>query len=520
MILFTHALVGGAVAAAFPTTPTLGIIAAFISHFVLDVIPHWDYAILSESANPKFSDKAFSWKNRLFLLDLMRIALDAILGFFLTLGLFLYFRKDLALIAAIGALFAILPDFLQFVYRLFPHSPIKYLQQFHSWVHSGVRYDNRQALGISLQAGMTLIVVAILYASFFSPHAFFPNTSDVAAENAPKPAVISTTPKITTATSSTPSGDIPPQFVLLAFDGSKSIRMWKNSRAFAKEIEGGGGKLHFTYFVSAAYLLTPESASKYQGPYNSPGKSLIGFADSTNDVASRLDQINAAHSEGHEIGGHAVGHFDGSKWTTEDWKSELQQFRVLLSNVVENNPGMDASHKYQGDVTKIVGFRAPQLGHGPPLFEALPQLGYRYDTSLVGKATAWPTKNTWGTWEFPLAAVQIANPKNQWTISMDYNFFVHDTKAQDIARKGTPLYDEIYRSTKDTFDNYFKANYEGNRAPVYMGNHFSLWNDGVYWEVMKDFARDVCVRPDVRCISYNELADYLEAHPEVVGFKK
>ena len=42
----------------------------------------------------------------------------------------------------------------------------------------------------------------------------------------------------------------PPQYVLLAFDGSKSLPFWEESRDFAREND-----IKFTYFISGVYFL-------------------------------------------------------------------------------------------------------------------------------------------------------------------------------------------------------------------------------------------------------------------------
>jgi hypothetical protein len=61
-----------------------------------------------------------------------------------------------------------------------------------------------------------------------------------------------------------------------------------------------------------------------------------------------------------------------------------------------------------------------------------------------------------------------------------------------------------------TYLNYFRANYAGTRAPVHIGHHFSPMQGGAYNEALKDFARTVCGLPEVRCVTYRVLADYLD----------
>jgi hypothetical protein len=93
--------------------------------------------------------------------------------------------------------------------------------------------------------------------------------------------------------------------------------------------------------------------------------------------------------------------------------------------------------------------------------------------------------------------------------SMDYNIWSHQSNAKDLAAKGTTLWNSYLKETKDAYMSYFLSNYNGNRAPVSIANHFSKWNDGVYWEAMKDFAKEVCGLPQVRCATFKELVEYL-----------
>lgn len=165
MTLATHAVVGAAVAAALPNHPILGGIFAFGSHFLLDALPHWDYKILSASANPETPAKLNF--DRLFLLDLVRIGSDALLGivvagiFFATLPPFFPILLENWL-WLIGAASAMLPDFLQFVYSKYPKGPIAQLQSFHRWIHTPHRLEGRTIFGIASQL---VLVILVLFAS-------------------------------------------------------------------------------------------------------------------------------------------------------------------------------------------------------------------------------------------------------------------------------------------------------------------------------------------------------------------
>ena len=62
----------------------------------------------------------------------------------------------------------------------------------------------------------------------------------------------------------------------------------------------------------------------------------------------------------------------------------------------------------------------------------------------------------------------------------------------------------------DTYLDYFKANYTGNRAPMHIGHHFTDYQSGAYRDALKTFARTVCGLPEVRCVTYKTLADFMD----------
>ena len=118
----------------------------------------------------------------------------------------------------------------------------------------------------------------------------------------------------------------------------------------------------------------------------------------------------------------------------------------------------------------------------------------------------WPAKNADGQWNFPLAEVVIAGTGKR-TLSMDYNFYYAQSNA-----KPNPAQAELFeKQMYDTYMNYFLKNYNGNRAPVSIGHHFSQWNGGAYWRAMKHVAETVCGLPEVRCGTYIELANFMDA---------
>lgn len=318
-------------------------------------------------------------------------------------------------------------------------------------------------------------------------------------------------PHLARPTVMAPSGK-PYQFVLMAFDGSRSISMWKETRAFAASMAAENKPLHFTYFINPIYLLTKDAAhTAYQGPRQEKGQSAIDYGNSNEDIAARVEQLNLAFTEGHEIGSHAVGHWNGAPWTVQEWTSELAQFDDILFGVERYNQGIKTA-PLAFTRKDIVGFRAPELGTNLNLYKVLPALGYWYDCSRIGDPADWPYRNKNGTWIFPLANLRVG-ARGTISISMDYSLYHLQTQVQDLAKKDTPYWQQLHDELMTAYRSYFIKNYEGNRAPVYVANHFSKWNDGLYWEAMKDFAREVCGKPEVLCVTHKELVERLNATP-------
>lgn len=314
-------------------------------------------------------------------------------------------------------------------------------------------------------------------------------------------ATVSTHSTTTLATTNT-------QYVVLAFDGSRSLDMWKQTRAFAKEMATKGAPIHFTYFINTVYLLAAQHHLAYAPPGHPTGTSPIGFASSEQDVANRLEQMNAALDDGHELGCHLSGHFNGASWTKSQWNQEFQSFFDLIKNVatinhLEQEPEQRRTLKLPPE--GMVGFRAPELGVNKDLWPVLKERHFQYDTSLTAKPGSQPTRLANGLWEFPLEKIPFAGSPTSSLLSMDYNFYFKQSQAKDVATKGTPLWDQYYNEVLTSYRDYFNKSYSGNHAPLFIGHHFSLWNDGVYWEAMKTFASEVCGLPNVKCVSYKEV---------------
>jgi hypothetical protein len=305
----------------------------------------------------------------------------------------------------------------------------------------------------------------------------------------------------------------PPQFVLMAFDNCTELERWQDWADFAADINRDRDRVHFTFFVSGINFIANAHRGVYEGPRQRRGASSINFGGTPEDVRRRVDHINDLRRTGHEIASHAVGHFNGSGWSAAEWAMELRAFKEAAAKVGPNN-GLDGPVRLAFPLGDITGFRAPYLAKSAGLFAALKANGFRYDTSGVGQTNAWPQKVD-GLWRFDLASLRISG-SGRGTLSMDYNFLVAQSggfPSPDPARRA------LFRAQMvQTYIDYFRANYTGNRAPVHIGHHFSDYQHGAYREALKTFSRTVCGLPEVRCTTYAHLADFLDAqHPDALA---
>ncbi len=156
----------------------------------------------------------------------------------------------------------------------------------------------------------------------------------------------------------------PPQYVVLAFDGSKNLDFWNESRDFSKN-----NNLKFTYFVSGVYWLSNGVSKIYKNPNTGTARSCIGYGETTADVQKRIEQVNLAFLEKNEIASHANGHCEGAKsWSESQWDSEFSQFNKFIFDAFKIN-GITGSNSFK--VSDIVGFRAPFLAYSTGMWGTL-----------------------------------------------------------------------------------------------------------------------------------------------------
>jgi hypothetical protein len=343
----------------------------------------------------------------------------------------------------------------------------------------------------------------------------------------------STTSTASTTTTTTqlppllPDGTVgngrPPQFVTVSFDGAGNLDLMDHWLDVANR-----GHARFSFFLTGTYLLDQAHRSHYTGPHQAPGASSVGFAhvpdgmSSESYITTLVQRLTSARQIGHEVGTHYNGHFcqgvpnSVGTWSAADWASELDQFNEFAANISTNN-GFTNPIPSPLDPGGAVGGRTPCLeGNMDALYPVLAQRGHRYDASRTGAAGQWPRKHL-GLWSMTLDRIPIAGT-DRTNLSMDYNLYYVYAGAQDVDPQRSA---EIAELSYRTYLDYFESNYYGNRAPVDLGNHFEQWNGSAYTNALERFVLEECVKPEVRCVSYRELADWLDARsPEqLAGFE-
>ncbi|MGW1559221.1 hypothetical protein ACWCQ1_22275 [Streptomyces sp. NPDC002144] len=309
-------------------------------------------------------------------------------------------------------------------------------------------------------------------------------------------------------------GEKPPQFVVFSWDGALegSDHLFSHYRELAKKYDA-----HMTFFLTGIYLLPKSKARLYHPPQHPVGSAAIDYA--TDDhIRTTLDQLRLAYLQGNEIGTHFNGHFCGKKgggdWSVAEWKSEIDQFYTFVEHWKTNTGFKDVAALPFEFTKEVTGGRAPCLEGQKNLLKAIKSYGWRYDASSPGGFQIWPEKND-GIWDFPLQLLPYEGGKYQG-LSMDFNFLANQSQGETDGNSAD--YAQWERQTVDSYMAGFNRVYYGSRAPLFIGNHFEDWNGGIYMKAVDQVVENVCTKKDVKCVSFKELADWLDVQkPETLA---
>lgn len=267
--------------------------------------------------------------------------------------------------------------------------------------------------------------------------------------------------------------------------------------------------------------------------------------------------LRAAADAGHEIGLHTHEHRHGAKFSSAEWGAEIDTCSRWLSKPFAPERAADEATGLGVPKAALVGFRAPFLELGPPLFPALRAAGLAYDCSVEvgfgegydGANLPWPYKvvagfgagggsagNTDGDgrelWELPVyplivpsdadcaryglppglrarlhQVVDYFDPADGKITGFDWNVWV-------AFQMSAP---EVVATVRHTLDQHLA----GNRAPFTFGTHSDIYSEqypGITGstaeerqQALTQILDDVLARPDVRVVTSRQLLEWLRA---------
>ena len=116
----THFITGAAIGK-LSGNPIIAAMVGFIFHFIMDMIPHWDYGYHFKKTIPSF----------------MTAILDPILGIAVVAWIIIGrdFSQAAVINILIGGFFCLLPDALSVLIKLLKINPLKYLVTLHDNLH-------------------------------------------------------------------------------------------------------------------------------------------------------------------------------------------------------------------------------------------------------------------------------------------------------------------------------------------------------------------------------------------------
>ncbi|WUH91863.1 hypothetical protein OG900_18300 [Streptomyces sp. NBC_00433] len=332
-------------------------------------------------------------------------------------------------------------------------------------------------------------------------------------------------------------GEKPPQFVVFSWNGAV-----EDSGRLLSQVRGVGerGGAAMTYFLSGTTLLPADRKDHYAPPRHPRGTSDTGPTDRAT-IADTLQELRLAWADGSEIGTYFNGHFCGQDgdaadqaagasgavggapggagaedaadsgpgaWTPEEWAGEIRQAQDFTQHW-KTNTGLTALAPLPFDYVKgVVGGRAPCRTDPAGLAPAAKAAGFRYSADPSGQPQVWPSR-TDGLWHFPLQDVPVPG-RDVETLSSDDGFLSVQSGTPDDGTGDPEQHAAWGRQMYDGLVAGFDRAYGGNRAPLVIGSHLESWNGGVYLKAVEDTVKEVCGQRDVRCVSFKQLADWLD----------
>ena len=159
MVLSTHIVIARAITKPLAAgSPILGFFVSWASHYLSDLVPHWDYRLDSLiDEDPK--TRAKKLRTRDALGDYIKVAFDALFGAVVAyLMVVPQTAHDWIYLGAV-ILGSVFPDFIQFLYYLTNWKFLKLFQDFQELLHTKIKLGPKPLIGIPFQAAIFLLAV-------------------------------------------------------------------------------------------------------------------------------------------------------------------------------------------------------------------------------------------------------------------------------------------------------------------------------------------------------------------------
>lgn len=299
------------------------------------------------------------------------------------------------------------------------------------------------------------------------------------------------------------------QFVLLGIDNTPSARRPLRRTGFfhlLRAINRGRAldapQNSFTLFIATGGMqLDPERTrnrrnpelARFLGvlPRNQP---VIRYAPDLGYLQDKVRNVREMSEAGVEIASHSVRHGRGAGFDEARWAFEMRDNQRIVDLL---------------DLPAPSGFRAPFLEESAGMYEAMRAHGMRYDASRPG-ARRWPVRHESGIWLFEIPSVPL--PGGGGALFFDDNMI---TLLRERATARGLSGDEADDWMNDAYYRAgllgFYERYRRGRAPFLVSGHGGMRRGTVR------LMRHVCRLPLVRCATFSEATDYLDAHPELAG---
>lgn len=160
MILLPHIILGAVIGAKIQNLGFI-IILGFLSHFIIDKIPHWDYSIKG------IKDFRETRNFKKLVITLIKIGIDGLIGLlivFLTLWQKNMFDISYLPFILLGIFVSILPDLVGILSEIISNSFLDIFSKFHDLAHFKTKKEGELTfLGISTQIAMVIFALVVFF---------------------------------------------------------------------------------------------------------------------------------------------------------------------------------------------------------------------------------------------------------------------------------------------------------------------------------------------------------------------